>query len=123
MKFSTKRGQFEASNVSYNATSKSAFSYHWWQFVRVIDGLVVFNGYRYSITTARHQSKVKKLMSELGHKADRWVSIPESLSEVNDLNALAIYQDLQNRHEQMVNEKKRLERNRKARERRANKSA
>jgi hypothetical protein len=64
MKFSNKRQQYEASNVTFNANNLEAYSYGWWKFVSVINDKVVFNNATYSNTTSKHQSKVRRLMSE-----------------------------------------------------------
>jgi hypothetical protein len=70
---------YKASNVIFNPNTIEAFSYRWWKFVKVIDGLVVFNKYRYSVSTAKHQAKVRQLMIELGIKVDLYVNVRESL--------------------------------------------
>jgi len=79
MKFSKKRNQYEASNVTFSQANCEAYSYNWWKFVTVIDGLVIFNNYNYSPSTNKHQAKVRRLMSELGIKIDLVVSTRESL--------------------------------------------
>jgi hypothetical protein len=68
MKFSKKRGQYEASNVSFNAETLEAFSYSWWKFVSVVNGVLVFNNYYYSSSTGKHQRKVRNLLETLGIK-------------------------------------------------------
>jgi hypothetical protein len=45
-------------------------SYGHWCFVRRINGKVVFNNYRYSVTTSGHQSAVRYLLADLGIKID-----------------------------------------------------
>lgn len=54
-----KAKQWKASNVVFNEADETAYSYGWWRFVERIGGLLVFNSYRYSPSTARHQSKVR----------------------------------------------------------------
>lgn len=57
-------------NCTFDPAKVEAHSYRWWRFAAVIEGLVVFNNYRYSVTTAKHQSKVRSLMNDLGIKID-----------------------------------------------------
>lgn len=70
---------YKATNVTFDASQIEAFSYAWWRFVKVIDGLVVFNEYRYSATTSKHQYKVKALMRDLGIEIDLFVKTKASL--------------------------------------------
>jgi len=81
MKFSKKRNQYEASNVTFDAEKLEAFSYKWWKFVTIDNGLVVFNNYNYSPSTLKHQSKVRKLMNDLGIKIDMVVYTRLSLDQ------------------------------------------
>jgi hypothetical protein len=76
-----KHGQWRNSTGTnkFNPTSVSAFSYDWWQYVAIIDGLVVFNTYRYSNTTSRHQSEMRRLLDKLGVNIDIEVSIGHGL--------------------------------------------
>lgn len=57
---------YKASNVEFSPENRSAYSYDWWQFVREVNGVLVFNDYNYSPTTGRHQSKVRWLLRDLG---------------------------------------------------------
>lgn len=72
---------YKAANVLFDADKIEAYSYSWWSFVKIIEGKVVFNSYRYSVTTAKHQSKVRRLMNELGVKIDVEVQTKESLAD------------------------------------------
>lgn len=74
MKYYSRSKIYKASNVTFNAETCEAYSYGWWKFVARINGFVVFNNYRYSNSTSKHQSKVRSLMSELGIKIDLYVS-------------------------------------------------
>ena len=80
MKQLKRTGVYKASNVEFNPITISAYSYDHWKFVSVINGLVVFNGYRYSSTTARHQAKVMHLMVSLGIKIDLHIETRYSLA-------------------------------------------
>lgn len=71
---------YKASNFEFNADDIAAWSYGWWQFVKVIDGKVVFNNYRYSVSTGKHQSKARCLMQDLKISIDCFVSTKESIS-------------------------------------------
>lgn len=70
MKYFTRSKLYKASNVTFSPELIQATSYDWWMFVKVINGLVVFNDYNYSPTTNKHQHKVRRLMQELGIKID-----------------------------------------------------
>ena len=82
----TKPNFFKAANVSFDAESIEARSYQWWIFVKKIKGRVIFNEYRYSVTTSKHQSKVKSLLNDLGIKIDEFVKTRKSLSDFNTLS-------------------------------------
>lgn len=73
MKLMKRTGIYKASNVSFDPSSVEAFSYGWWNFVRKINGAVVFNNYSYSSSTSKHQSKVWRQMDALGIKIDLFV--------------------------------------------------
>lgn len=82
MKYFSRSNEYRASNVVFKMGDKplnqdvSAWSYGWWQFVKVIDGKTVFNSYRYSSSTGKHQSKVRSLMDKLGLKIDMDIEVP-----------------------------------------------
>jgi hypothetical protein len=79
MKFSKKHTRYEASNVSLNLETLEAFSYDWWQFLKLINGKLVFNNYSYSNTTCKHQQKVRRVLDEKGIKIDVFVKTYRSL--------------------------------------------
>lgn len=74
---------YKASNVEFNCDRIQAYSYGWWRFVDKVNGKVIFNNFRYSHTTSRHQTKVMNLLNNLGIKID--VVIEASLG-LNNLN-------------------------------------
>lgn len=80
MKFSKKRNQYEASNVTLDLEKMEAFSYSWWQFLKIINGKVVFNNYSYSSSTCKHQSKVRRMLDEHGIKIDLIVNTSMGLN-------------------------------------------
>lgn len=84
-----------------------------------IKGKVVFNDYRYSVSTARHQRKVRTLLRELGIKIDIEVSFRASLSGYETLRALNAERKEQDRIHAINTEMKRRQRNDRARARRA----
>lgn len=79
-----------------------AYSYDHWKFVTVIKGRVVFNAYRYSVTTGTHQSHVRYLLEALGIKIDLEVNtrndldcfkssaLPEMYSRLFELEIAAV---------------------------------
>lgn len=82
---------YKASNVTFDADKIEAFSYGWWRFVAVIDGKVHFNRYKYSYSTARHQSRVLSLMEHLGIGVAVWHNTREGLQEGNNRGIEAWY--------------------------------
>jgi hypothetical protein len=79
MKYMKKLNIWKASNVTFNPKSIDAHSYKHWRFVALVDGLVVFNNYRYSVTTAKHQRVVENLLAHLGIKIDMKIQIPTGI--------------------------------------------
>lgn len=76
MKYFKTSNTYKASNVKFNPETIEAWSYDWWKFVTVINGKVIFNNFRFSSSTIKHQYKVKHLMSELGVKIDLEIACP-----------------------------------------------
>lgn len=123
LSYSKKHGVFKNStgSVIFNPKTVEALSYRWWRFVRLIKGRVVFNNYRYSASTNKHQYRVKALLRELKIKIDREVLIRESLpSTLRELNALI---KLNRERDKQIEEERRLRRNKRAKELRALKKA
>jgi len=83
LKYFKKLGVFKASNVLFNPNTMTATSYNWWEFVKKINGKVVFNIYRYSNTTSKHQSKVKSLLKQLNIKIDIEAACPDGLQNLD----------------------------------------
>lgn len=79
MRYMSRSGLYQASNVTFNPNNITAISYSWWTFVAVIDGKVVFNNYNYSNTTNKHQWKVRRQMRELGINIDLELPVPKGL--------------------------------------------
>lgn len=78
MKHMKRSGLYQASNynVTFDPSKVEARSYSWWVFVAKVEGLVVFNNYRYSNSTSKHQSKVRSLLNDLGIKIDLEMPLP-----------------------------------------------
>lgn len=123
MKFYSRSNCYKGSNVVFNVTSREAVSYNWWTFVKVIEGDVVFNDYRYSPTTAKHQSKVRRLMQKLGIGIDLVVQVPSGLQSFGNLEVVRLAHAAEMVRQSALAETKRQERNEKARERRARKKS
>ena len=88
MKYYKTQNLNKASNVTFNVKTIEAYSYSWWAFVKVIKGKVVFNKYRYSVSTSKHQSKVRSLLSQLDIKIDRFVQCKDGLQHINTIKTL-----------------------------------
>lgn len=83
MKYYPKLKLYKASNVTFNPETLEAWSYNWWQFVKLINGMVVFNNYNYSNSTCKHQSKVRGVLNDLGINIDYVVSSRVGLQDDN----------------------------------------
>lgn len=57
-------------SCTFDPVQIEAVSYNWWTFVKKIDGLVIFNDYKYSGSTSSHQYLVRKLLKEHSIKID-----------------------------------------------------
>lgn len=81
MKYMKRKNIYQCSNYNctFDPVSKRAMSYKWWAFVAEVEGKIVFNNYRYSNSTSKHQSKVRSLLNELGIKIDLELPIPNGL--------------------------------------------
>lgn len=122
MKYFKRLGLYKASNVTFNAKTLSAHSYDWWQFVKQVNGKVLFNTYRYSLTTGRHQAKVRSLMNSLGISFEE-VAMSESLCRFENLEQVYAAHTANLENNARLKEAKRIARNKRARERRAEKKA
>lgn len=90
MKYMKRLKIYKGRNVTFNPETFEAFSYGWWRFVDQIDGLVVFNNYRYSVTTAKHQRWVGGLMENLGIKIDITMPLPRGISRDQTLEEMIL---------------------------------
>ena len=75
-------------NCTFNPETIEAHSFRWWRFVAKVDGMVIFNSYRYSNSTSKHQSKVRSLMSQLGIKIDLFLELPRGIKHGVSLTEL-----------------------------------
>lgn len=118
MKFMKRAQIYKGTNVTFNPKTLNAHSYDWWRFVAVVDGLIIFNDYRYSVTTAKHQRKVSSLMSELGIKADITMPLPRGIRHDQTLLEMIIEAEEEECDRLLQSFCKQDERNAKARQRR-----
>lgn len=118
MKFMKRARIYKAKNVTFNPSTLNAYSYGWWRFVARIDGITIFNSFKYSVTTGRHQSKVSTLMNQLGIQVDLTLKLPLGIRTGDSLSDL--FQEAEEHLciEYLESEIKREERNAKARQRR-----
>ena len=69
-------------NNIFDPSTFQATSYKWWVYIKKVKGQVVFNDYKYSVTTNKHQSEMKRfLKTELKIKSIVYVDQRESLSD------------------------------------------
>jgi len=109
MKYFKRLEVYKASNVEYSPNDKhKAYSYGWWQFSREINGVIFFNDTRYSVSTSRHQSKVRSLLR------GKEVYIFDTMLNMRDLNdkdlIQAIIKDYNNKIDELhkANKKPRI---------------
>lgn len=67
-----------------------AKSYGWWNVVERIDDKVVFNSFRYSVTTSGHQRALRSLLEELGIEIDYEVHARGGLQKLD--SAISAYE-------------------------------
>lgn len=79
-KYRSKLNRLVQSNNYYCLTENKAVSYDWWVYYREIDGLKVFNSYRYSVTTAKHQRQTERLLYRLNRRPDIFINYRQSMS-------------------------------------------
>lgn len=51
----------------FNPETMTAISYGWWVYLKEINGKLVFNDYRYSVTTSKHQAQLRNLIGKVDH--------------------------------------------------------
>ncbi len=118
MKYMKRAKIYKAANVTFNPETVAAYSYDWWKFVSVIQDKIVFNEYRYSVTTVKHQNKVRRLMEQLGIEVDLYVSFRAGLQDIKKFSdVINLHKEQQVIYAEIV-EARRIARNKKARERR-----
>lgn len=90
MKFFSRLKLYKATNVTLNPATLDAFSYGWWRFVAVVEGKVIFNSFRYSVTTAKHQRKVRSVLADLGVTVDLDLQLPRGIRHDQTLAELIV---------------------------------
>lgn len=70
LKYKPRKQRFEdhSRNCDFDPNTGLGHSYRWYELTKVINGKLVLNSFRYSITTAKHINKVVFLLRELGVK-------------------------------------------------------
>lgn len=68
LKWRPRKGVYTSAsgNLVYNPSAKVAHSYDWYVPAKEINGVMVLNTYRYSVTTAKHVYKMIQLFEERG---------------------------------------------------------
>lgn len=85
LNFNKKSGLYKNStgSLTFNPVTCEAHSFRWWKFVAKVDGLVIFNNYNYSNTTAKQQSKIRTLLDQLNIKIDLALPLPKGIDSSN----------------------------------------
>lgn len=87
------------SNFWTNSTGSNTFdpercearSFRWWPYIMKIKGKIVFNSYRYSSMTSKHQSDGRSLLKRLGLKITYTISAPKGLTDLDSAKRHAEY--------------------------------
>ena len=79
MKYYKRLKIWKGASVTFNPETCEAHSYKWWLFVAKVKNKVIFNNYRYSVSTSNHQNKVKRLLAQLGVKIDFYAEFPQGI--------------------------------------------
>jgi hypothetical protein len=84
------------SKLSYHGYYKvgtiNAWSYRWWQYLKVIKGKIVFNDYSYSNQTVKHQINCKNLLKTLGINVDLYIQSVRGLQNMSEVILDLVYQ-------------------------------
>ena len=118
MKYYPRLGLYKASNLTFNPSTLDAYSYGYWRFVARVEGVVIFNNYRYSNSTSKHQYKVRSLLKSLGIKIDIEAPFPNGISRIKSLSDLVYEAEIQLCNEFLESEINKQERAERARFRR-----
>ena len=89
MKYFKRLKLYKSNECLYNPETMEATSYNWWVFIKLINGVLVFNNYNYSPSTIKHQYKVRDLLRELEIDIDITIEAPKGLQDLN--SAIAHY--------------------------------
>ena len=82
---------FKRLNVYKNSTGSNkvdlsnryAISYDWWEYLKIINGILVFNSFYYSPSTSKHQSDCLRLLREHGLEPALRIESPKGLQNLN----------------------------------------
>lgn len=77
-------------NNTFNPETLDAHSYGWWRYLAKVDGKLVFNNYRYSVTTGKHQSNLSHLLRQLGIEPDISMPLPKGIPTDTSLENLIL---------------------------------
>lgn len=70
-------------NLKFDPKDMHATSYDWWSMLKRINGKLVFNSYRYSVSTAKHQSAVRGWLSANKIAVDLYIESPKGLQRLD----------------------------------------
>lgn len=120
MTFKKRSGIYSNStgSLTFDPIKLEAHSYRWWKFVSRIDGVVIFNSYSYSVSTSKHQSKIRSMLDQMGIKIDVFLKLKNGIN-TSDLEALFLEAEEQACDKFLSDELKRQDRNERSRIKRA----
>jgi len=69
-KYQPRKKRLTATNNYLDLETLKAYSYDWWCYFTPVAGLLVFNSGKYSVSTSKHQTRMKRLLRTLGLTID-----------------------------------------------------
>lgn len=72
MKYYTRLKLYKTKNLVLDPATLRSTSYEWWQLTGKVSGVVIFNTYKYSVTTGKHIDKIFCVLKDLGQE---WIEV------------------------------------------------
>lgn len=82
MKYLKTKHMMKAANVELCLITLKSYSYGWWLMSKRVGNKIVFNSYKYSKSTIRHQDRVISILAQMSGDIVR-VECPQGLQDMN----------------------------------------
>src|ERR1035437_515756 len=90
IKYFTRLNMFKTNNLKFNPMTMTAHSYEWYEIAKIINGKLVLNTYRYSISTCKHIGKLRSLFRQLELKYTS-IDAPQGLQNLDSAFKHALF--------------------------------